>query len=434
MSIINDKKSIITDISVLSSIGKTVDIPDANFTYPSVSNKNEPIPFMLDLLTALIGSEALTRTTGEIMTNFVRKIEPDLKQSLKKQVVTFNSDQTLPSGFTGAGYELPVKNIDIFSKLKTDPSSQAGGLLYASEPNGFDKTAYNAITASGSDVTFNNITMNYDESNDSVTVKPTNTSDTIGNFLNTYIDGLKIIDEKEFTTQVLNAIYGTLSSSTNKPLTSIIQEEKINTLVDKISQGENNLTISEDELREIQNNAANKLKNVVPVDVGCSIVDSKLSLEDIGALISGNTSTNDPMTIGNNFDNLMVNSFGTVPNQINPQNKNAIRDGFFKRLIKTIVNALTMALTSTPQIRVLFTLVKGFKNNNDVSFSTNIEDDINSQKNFISCLSNNVGELINEFIFNLLKTELIKLIIPVTTVIIREKILSYIRIIQNLII
>ncbi len=72
-SIVNDKKSIINEISVLGSIGKTAELPDQNFTFPSVNTKNEPIPFMLDLLTACIGSEALQRTTGQVMTNFIRK-------------------------------------------------------------------------------------------------------------------------------------------------------------------------------------------------------------------------------------------------------------------------------------------------------------------------------------------------------------------------
>jgi hypothetical protein len=215
MSIVNDKKTIVNEISVISSIGKTVELPDQNFTYPSVSIKNEPIPFMLDLLTATIGSEALQRTTGQVMTNFIRKVEPDLKTSLKKQSATFNSDQTLPAGFS-SGYQIPVKKIDLTGKLKNDPSSQAGSLLYQGNVNSFDQKAYNAIQNPGTDVIFGNMKMNYNSLNDHMMLTPVNSSQTIGSFVNDYIDNLKIIDEKEFTSIVMDTIYGTTAKSTNK--------------------------------------------------------------------------------------------------------------------------------------------------------------------------------------------------------------------------
>jgi hypothetical protein len=129
----------------------------------------------------------------------------------------------------------------------------------------------------------------------------------------------------------------------------------------------------------------------------------------------------------------MENSFGRIPTQNNPANKNAIRDGFFKRLIKTISSTIVFAITSTPQIRALLAIVNGFKNNNNVTFPSNSIDDINAQRNFIKCLAKSAGALLNEFIFNLLKAELIKLVIPVITVIIREKLQAFRRILESLI-
>jgi hypothetical protein len=432
MSIVNDKKSIITEISVLNSIGKTAELPDSNFTFPSINNKNEPIPFMLDLLTATIGSEALQRTTGDIMTKFIRSVEPDLKDNLKKQSVTFNSDQTLPAGFA-AGYQVPLKKVDQFNKLKTDPSSQSGSLLYADNPNGFDKVAYNAVLTPGSDVTFGNLKMNYDSVTDQMTFKPTNPADTIGSFVNSYIDNLTIVNEKEFTTNVMEAIYGTTSKAAKKNVNTLVEEEKIRALLQKLIEGDDTASVSDDELQALQDLAKNKNLGIVPVDVGCSIIDSSLSLDEIQDLISANTGSTDPVFVGNNYNKLMENSFGKNPAQVNPRNKNAVRDGFFKRLIKTILNTIVFALTSTPQIRVLMMLLNGFKNNDNVNFPANSTDDINSQKNFVKCLSDSAGSLLNEFIFNLLKTELIKLIIPVITLLVREKIDAFIRIIQSLI-
>lgn len=431
MSIVNDKKSIVTEIGVLNSIGKTAELPDQNITFPSVNTKNEPVPFMLDLLTACIGSEALQRTTGQVMTNFIRKIEPDLKSNLKKQSVTYNSDNTLPSGFV-SGYQVPTKKIDLFNKLKTDPSSAEGSLLYQDNVNSFDKTAYNAITNANTDITFGNIVMNYNDVTDNMVIKPLNPSDTIGSFVNTYIDNLKIIDEKEFTTQVMESMYGTLSNSTKKPKNSILEEEKIRNLIDKLIESDDFASITDDELEQLERLAANKFKGVVPIDVGCSIIDSVLYLSDILGLIQNNTGNTDPVNVGGAYDTVMENSFGRVPQQTNPANKNAIRDGYFKRLIKTITSAIVIALTSTPQIRVLLMMLNGFKNNDNVDFPSNSIDDINSQKNFINCIGKASSALINEFIFNLLKTELLKIIIPVTTLLVKEKLQAFIRVIQSL--
>ena len=431
MSIVNDKKGIITDISVLNSIGKTAKLPDSNFTYPSVNTKNEPIPFMLDLLTATIGSEALQRATGNIMTKFIRSVEPDLKTSLKKQSNSPNSDQPLPAGFN-AGYTAPVKKIDLFNKLRTDPNSSAGNLTYADTPNGFDKKAYQAILTPGSDVVFGNLKMNYDDITDEMTFKPVSSSGTMGNFVSDYIDNLTIINEKEFTTNVMEVIYGTASKATKKPNNFLVEEEKFRKLIEQLIEGDETAGISDAELEAIQKLADDKFNGIVPVDVGCSIVDSSLSLEEIAALIAANTGSTDPVFVGNNYNQLMENSFGKNPAQVNPQNKNAVRDGFFKRLIKTILNAIVFALTSTPQIRVLMMLLNGFKNNDNVTFAASPADDINSQKNFVKCLSNDAGKMLNKFIFDLLKTELVKLIIPVARVLLKEKITAFIRIIQSL--
>jgi hypothetical protein len=431
MSIANDKKNIINEISVLNSLGKTVSLPDKNFTYQSINTNNEPIPFMLDLLTATVGSEVLKRTTGQVMTSFIRNVEPNLKNSLKKQSLTFNSDQTLPASFASTGYEVPVNKIDLMGKLKTDPNSSVGSLLYQSGSGGFDKQAYNAIINPNTDVNYGNMTINYNSLNDKMTFKPINGSQSIGTFVNGYIDNLKIIDEKEFTTHVMDSIYGTVSSNSNKTVSKLTEEEKINKLLNKLMYSDEDAVITDAELQEILENSKNKLNGVVPVDVGCSIIDSVLYLNDISNLISINTGTSDPTKVGDSYNSVMQNSFGRVNTQTNPNNKNAIRDGFFKRLIKTITNSIVFALTATPQIRVLLLMVNGFKNN-DVAFPSNIVDDINSHKNFINCLAKTATGLLNEFIFNLLKIELIKIITPVLIIILKEKIESYTRIIESL--
>lgn len=430
MSFVNDKKSIVNEISVLNSIGKTAELPDLNFTLSSVNTKNEPIPFMLDLLTTMVGSEALQRTMGQVMTKFIRGVEPELKSNLKKQNSTFNSDKQVPAGFA-SGYQVPTKKIDLFGKLKTDPSSAEGNLTYQPNPNSFDQKAYNAVANPNTDIVFGNLKMNYSDATDNFTFKPVNPSETIGTFTNSFIDNMTVIDEHEFTTTVMDSIYGTISKAAKKSKAALLEEEKIKSLINKLTKEDAFASISDEELEELQRLAFNKSSGIVPVDVGCSIIDSILNLDDINALITNNVGNIDPVSVGNSYNTAMENSFGRVPAQNNPANKNAIRDGFFKRLIKTIVQTIIEAITSTPQIRVLIAIVKGFKNGNP-SFPSNITDDLNSNKNYVNCLGKVAGGLLNEFIFNLLKVELLKIIIPVAKFLVKEKIQAFIRVIQSL--
>jgi hypothetical protein len=437
MGLIDDKKSIINQIGVFTSIGKKVDLPDNNDTLPSLNNKNEPIPFMLDMLTVMIGSTALERATGEVMTSFVRKSEPQLKTSLTKQSTTHNSDKQLSSGFA-AGYSIPMQSVDVNGKLKTDPSSSTGSVIYGDNANNFDKSVYNSVQNPGTDITHGSgngaIKLNYDKTTDKVKISPVNASQTIGSFTTSFIGGMTIINEKEFTSKVVDAIFGTVSTAQKKPLTQIKKEEIFNKTLEKISNGDESLDLSQDELYAIDILSQEKSSGKAKVDVGCSIIDSDVSIDDLKNLISGNTGTTDPVTIGRNFGNLIDNSFGKNPTQTNPVNKNAIKDGFFKRLIDTIKNIIVESVTATPQIRILLAIVGGLKNNDDISGSLGSPtEDIKDQKNLIKCLTDSATESLNEFIFNLVKTELIKLIVPVATLILREKIKAFINILKSLV-
>jgi hypothetical protein len=437
MGLIDDKKSIITQLGVFTSIGKRVELPESNNTLPSLNNKNEPIPFMLDMLTVMVGSQALQKTTGEVMTNFVRKSEPQLKTSLTKQSTTHNSDQQLTSGFI-SGYDLPMQNVDIHGKLKTDPSSSTGNVIYGDNANNFDKSIYNALQNPGTEVTHGSgngaVKLAYDKTTDKIKVKPVNTSQTIGSFTTSFIGGMTILNEKEFTSRVVDAIFGTVSAAQKKNLTQLRKEEMFNKTLEKISNDEESIDLTEDDLYQLDLTAQNKLTGKAKVDVGCSIIDSDVSIDDLKNLIAGNTGTTDPVAIGRNFGNLIENSFGKNPTQVNPVNKNAIRDGFFKRLIDTIKGIIAEAVTATPQIRILLAIVAGLKNGDDISSALgNPVDDLKNQKNLVKCLTDSATSSLNEFIFNLVKAELIKLIIPVATLILQEKIKAFINILKSLV-
>ena len=431
MGFIDDKKNIFTQIGALTSIKDEFSLPDLTNSLSSINNTKEIVPLLLDMLTVLVGSDALRTATGEIMTNFIRSVEPSLKNELKRQVIDFNSNQTVPAGFV-AGYSMPAKDIDSFGKLRNDPSSQLGSLLYNNNTNDFDVRSYDAIVVAGSDVTFNNITINYNETLDEFTYKPTNSFQTIGQFSEEYIDGLTIIDESEFISKVINNLFGTVTTNEEKTLENAILEDKIDLTLQKIIDEDESIIITDDELRSIQTTAENRINGINELDIGCGIIDSVVTLDNLQNLISGTTGNTDPLTVGNAYQSLINDSFSSNNETLATDNANTINDGFFKRLINAIVSILVNSVTSTPQIRALLAIIGGFKNN-DTPFIGNPISDLQNRKELITCLSNNARSSINEFLFELVKIQLINLIIPVSKIILREKINQFLAIIRSLI-
>jgi len=438
MGLIDEKQDIFTQIGALTSITGEVDLPDPTNSLSSINNTNEIVPFLLDMLTVLVGSEVLQTTVGELMTTYIRSVEPTLKSSLNTQFSDFNSNQLLPAAFTGTGYNFNMKDLDVFQKLKNDPASATGNLLYNNDVNDFNRKLYDALNAPGTDITFNNIVFNYDEVLDSVNIKPATPSQTIGEFTEEYIDGLTIINEKEFVSNFINLMFGTITSNEDKTLDSVIFEEKLNLTIQKIVDEKEDLSISNSELKELQQFAEDKLNGLEYYDVGCGLIPNNVTLENLTGLVTGTTGNTDPRTVGLAYLNTLNTGFedastgSTIASDRATENENAVKDGFFKRLINAIVNILVNAITTPPQIRALIGLFTGFKNNNIPQLGNPI-DDINNNRNLIDCLSKSARNTINEFLFNLVKKELIKLIVPVSKIILKEKINQYLGIIQSLV-
>lgn len=432
MGIIDNKRNVFGQIGSLNSIKDNTNLPKPNDSISSINNTKEIVPFLLDLLVVMVGSEKLKSTVGELMTGFVRSVEPKLKAELKNQTIDFNSDQTLTPSFNTTGIQVPATDIDTSEKLKTDPASQQGGLLYSNEPNDFDVKSRSAITNEGTEVTINNMKTKYDSSSNSFTYKPTNPSQTIGDFTNDYIDGLTIINEKEFTSKVINKIFGTIDTNQDKTQNQLIAEAKLDKSIQKLIDEEESIEISDDELRQIEQDAQKRLEGIQDVDVGCGVLVNTVTLDSLENMISITTGSTDPLTVGNAYLDLVKGGFDPEDENQAKEDGETIKDGFFKRLIDAIVNILVSLVISPPQIRALFAMTSAFKNNGIPDIGDPI-DDLVKRRKLADCLSKQAKALINEFLFNLIKQEMMNLIIPVSKLILKEKINQYLQILRSLI-
>ena len=429
MGLKDKKKGIFDKIGTYTSMMQQVQAVDTTNLMPSINNKKDIVPMMLDIMKVAIGSNALVQATGQLFTQFVDTAEPQLKSIVKKQVVQYNSGQPLPPSFL-AGISVPVKSIDIAGKFKTPPSSVGGSMLYSNSPISFDKVAYNAILNAGTEVTFGVLKMKYDTVADAFIFKPNVVSPTIGAWLTDFVDNTEIINKKEFMSNVMNAFYGSITKSQNKTVQQVYEELQVNKLIEQLINDNDTFEISPEDYEALQLLAEQMVNGVVYYDMGCGLMPASLSLSDMSTLISNISGSTDQFYVGNQINNTIDQSTANTP-AVAEANKQTVKDGFFQRIIKLITQTLANAVTLSPQIRTLLAISSSFQNGGIPQIGNPL-DDLKKSRIYLQCTIKDAMRMINKFIFDLVIKLLIILLYPVIRKIIKEKIDQYVGILKSL--
>jgi len=82
MGLIDDKKNVFTTIGAYTSLAEENDLSDLTNIFTSINNKQDIVPFLLDVLKVVVGTTALEQLTGELFTNFADSVEPTLKEAI----------------------------------------------------------------------------------------------------------------------------------------------------------------------------------------------------------------------------------------------------------------------------------------------------------------------------------------------------------------
>ena len=467
MSLRNNKKSVFSTIGSYSTIGGDWTISQDNDTLASLNENRQPLSFLMDVLKVTVGSEATRLLIGELLVNITDNIEVELKKQLIEQLIDYNSDDDLPLKFINDGIEIPVVDIDIFSKLKTDPNSDIGALLFGKiNEITFDKSAYDAIITE-EETTYNNITIEYNEDFETFLFKPNidqSVSEiTIGEWIADFVNNTTLIEKDVFIAQILNHIFGSITSNQNKSTEKIFEELKIEGVINKIYQrsqeleaGDELLEIDDDveldseeiltadELTSLYFKAENIKRGVITYRVGCDYAFSDIELKTVNDLVDVISTTTNPYRASEileregvrNARMLVENEDGSLlvddESEIIGANRETISDNFISNCIDAVNLELIKAITLTPQILTLISINNAFKND-CVHVKVNPNEYIEKNKKFIRCIIRDITREINKFIFNLVVTYLQKLIKPIIKTIIKEKFLAYRNILKSLI-
>ena len=439
MSLADNKRNVFTTIGSYTSLIEETKKPLQTDLFSSINNKRDSIPFLLDVMKTVAGTEALKETIGGMFTKLIDDIEPKLKEALKKQFIQPNADDLLPTtgtNFKDNGITVPVKDIDVSGKFKIDPASEMGNLLYDPTPDSnFNTVAYTAISTENEKI-FSNMSIKYISSTDNLQIKPYLSGGgnvKIGDYFNQNIDDAVLINKKEIMSEVMDVFYGTLAKKQNKTIEQNYNELEIGLQLEQLFNDNDSFEISQKDLDALLEKARELTAGIVTYDMGCGIIVPKLQFNDLNNIIKNISGSTDPFYIGNQFEASIDQSTtgDTLIQTTTEKNKQTIKDGFFQKIINIFTIKLLESVTTAPQIRVLLGMMSSLQNEGVVKLEQPNED-MKYFKTTIKCMTNEIKKSITKFIFELVVSDLKKLLKPIILKVLKEKINQYTRIMISL--
>jgi hypothetical protein len=432
MGLIDDKKKVFNTVGAYNSMMQTSKMADSTNLFPSINNKKDVVPYLLDVLKVVAGSFAVEQLVGQLFVKFVDTAEPELKKAVKKQTVQYNSGDGLPDDFK-RGYEIPVNQIDTYGKYKTNPDSEGGAMLYDTNTVNFDSSAYQAIKNAGTDTPFGNLVLNFNSTTNSFKLKPNLTvssNPSVGQWMGEFVDDITVIDKKEFMSGVMDTFYGSITKSQNKTVEQIVEELEINKLLEQLINDNDSFEILPEDYNALLRKAQELVNGIVYYDMGCGVMGATLPLSGMSELISSISGSTDPFKISKQIGDTIGTS--VLNKETADNNKETIKDNFFQKIINFITQKLVQAVCTAPQIRTVLAISSAFQNNGEIKIQS-VKESLKSYKIYLKCIIKIAMELINKFIYDYILPFLMSLIAPIVKRVIKEKTNQYIGIMKSLV-
>jgi len=420
---VDKKKKVFGKIAAAKTLTEGLPQLKLSSSFESINNGGNSISFLSDLIKSLIGYEALVSSVIDILTNSLTKIEKEVKNALKvelKTIVSCGVDPQLPSWIqsTGAGINIEVSKIDFLDILRIDPNSIGGRLLYSditpdlTESTDFNTFLYGVIQDDGVTYNWNGIfTITFNSQgvgtipNNTLTINSTITYDnkTLTDLNNDFINSLTLFKTDNILNQVMDIIYGSISSTIGKSIKQLENEAKINGIVDKMVNNFNDNAIPDsafsftnDETYKQQLDATNRNLGIATVNLSTQIPSTVpiTSLTDFtDNLLTSTTSTEKKEAISNGLNNMATNSVSNIRNSVDIP---SVKLNFIQQIINNIIKGIISTVLSP---KVIFSFIINYKIiYGETATFTDAVDFIKKNKN----LMNNIMKRISEEIIRIL--------------------------------
>jgi hypothetical protein len=425
MSIVDKKKQVFGKIAAARTLTDKMPTFKPSSSFPSINNSGDATSFLIDLIQSLVGFEPLVETIVEIITFSLPKVEKAVKKAIKeelKTVVNCGIDPKIPTWFqsTGEGVIIELKKLDFIDVLRTSPDTVEGKLIYKdittvlTDSSDFNTFLYGLVQDEGVtytwngifDITFNSIGSN-NTPNNTLTIKTNSSYDnrTITDLNNNYVDSITLLDSGKLLNQIVDIIYGTLSSSIGKSLKQLESEAQLNNVVDKFINNVNQTNLPDDvfnfskEEKYAQQlsatyrkqgikkvnipNQSNLPKSISSINQNSNTINASIPLNTLSQVNNNiDSATNLLSKKASVIDGLNQMSFDTLKNVPNPIDNITVKFDFVKEIINNINKAIVNKIL-LPNVIFLFVVNYKVVNGLDSDYSDSV-DFLKKNKNLIN--------------------------------------------------
>ena len=321
MSLINDKQEIFGQIAALKTLNDGFPSFLLSNSVPSINNKQDALNFLVDLLKSLVGYEKLKDSIIDLLTYELDNIEIEVKKTLKlniKKFINCNSNPKIPDFLkhekvipSSTGINLEVKKIDLIDLMHIEPTSEVGHMFYDDASSGLKSTDFNTflynLIQDGNQQDWGNNSVNPILSfkflqngtiNNIVNVKAseyystTINNKSINDLNSDYIDSIKLFASDKVISNIIDSLFGTISSLIKKDIKTLTKEEEINSIIDKLINANDDQLIDDSyfefsdlEIYNHQETASNR-KNGIRKLITCNEIESTILLETLSGITS----------------------------------------------------------------------------------------------------------------------------------------------------
>jgi hypothetical protein len=263
MSLINDKKEIFGEIAALKTLNEGFPSFLLSNSVPSINNKQDSLNFLVDLLKSLVGYEKLNDGLTDLLTNELDNIEVSVKKTLKlnlKKYINCNSNPKIPDLLkhqnvipNSSGINIELKKIDLIDLMHIEPTSEVGHMFYDDTSSGLNSTDFNTFLYNliqdgnqqdwGNNSTNPILSLKFTQNgtvNNVVNIKAsefystTINNKTLTDLNNDYIDSIKLFPSDKVISNIIDSLFGPISSFLKKDIKTLTEEEEINSIIDKL--------------------------------------------------------------------------------------------------------------------------------------------------------------------------------------------------------
>jgi hypothetical protein len=412
---------------------------------------------LVNLIKLTRGSGAETNSyVKKTLTKSLKEIKPDLKEILVDVIIkTLGCSTDFQVSFNQTQY-IKLQSIDFFETLTTNSDSKLGKLIYEEKPISYfgppfamNKSLYDRIqnlnqpisAVVGTDyigksgeeifdyeyvqsyvdpVTGNIVNGNFIKMTSSVRSTPL----TVNKFLSDYFETIDLFDQKNFYTQLMNIITGSIFSykdSSKSQISSFQKFMKIcqrtlglcydsNASIDvsgnaKVSENDliddSFFQLTELDLRLIEENTSNIKRNIIQFE-DCENLDIQMNTEAVIDALS-----DIEFIEGTNQTNFLEETSAVIYNTTDGRFKLAFDSSWIEQFPKALITAILSPKVVLPFMYLAKIIGKPI----DVDSTVTLEDFTKNFKTFFIEFVSRVGAIFTKIIFNIVRKDIAKLIV-----------------------